>query len=69
VRMSRSPRNCAPNFFVDGFPANNSTTLEMPSVGIIAIEVYRTASETPVEFLRGITNPCGAIVIWTRSGL
>jgi len=68
VRMTRSPNNCAPNFFLDGFPANNSTTLEMPSVGVVAIEVYRTASETPVEFLRGNTA-CGAIIIWTRSGL
>jgi hypothetical protein len=69
VRMSRSPRNCAPNFFLDGFPANNATTLEMSSVGIIAIEIYRTISETPLEFLRGPTYACGTIVIWTRSGL
>jgi hypothetical protein len=65
VRMSRS--SCSPNFFMDGFPANNSTSLDMPLVGVIGIEVYRTESETPVEFLRG-DNVCGAIVIWTRSG-
>jgi hypothetical protein len=67
VYMSRS-RPCAPNFWVDGFSANNSTTLEMPVLGVIAIEIYRTATETPVEFLRG-DNICGSIVIWTRSGL
>lgn len=66
VRMARS--ECAPNFFVDGFPANNSTTLEMPTIGIIAIEIYRTIAETPPEFLRGVTG-CGTIAIWTRTGL
>ena len=66
VRMARG--DCTPNFFVDGFPANNSTTLEMPIVGIIAVEIYRTTSETPPEFLRGAST-CGSIVIWTRSGL
>jgi hypothetical protein len=68
VRMTRSPTNCTPNFFVDGVPANNATTLEMPAIGVVAIEVYRTVSETPVEFLRGNTA-CGAVVIWTKSGL
>jgi hypothetical protein len=68
VYMSRSSRQCIPNFWVDGFAANNSTTLEMPMLGVIGIEVYRTATETPVEFLRG-DNICGSIVIWTRSGL
>lgn len=65
VRMARD--NCQPDFFVDGHSANNSTNLEMPMVGVIAIEVYRTITETPVEFLRG-ANTCGTIVIWTRSG-
>jgi hypothetical protein len=66
VRMARS--DCPPNFFVDGSSANNSTTLEMPVVGIIGVEIYRTSTETPPEFLRG-ANVCGTIVIWTRSGL
>jgi hypothetical protein len=66
VRMARG--ECQPDFVLDGFPANNSTSLEMPVVGIIAVEVYRTITETPVEFLRS-ANTCGAIVIWTRSGL
>lgn len=66
VRMART--NCQPNFVVNGLPANNSTSLEMPVVGLIAVEIYRTSSETPVEFLHG-SNTCGTIVIWTRSGL
>ena len=66
IRMARS--DCPPNFFMDGFPANNSTTLELPVIGIIAIEIYRTIAETPPEFLRGATG-CGTVAIWTRTGL
>jgi len=29
--------------------------------------VYRTLTETPLEFLKA-DNLCGTIVIWTRSG-
>jgi len=67
MRMTRSPRNCLPDYFVDGFPATNSTTPQLPTVGIIGIEVYASLSETPQQFLKSDTM-CGAIVIWTRSG-
>jgi len=67
MRMTRSPRNCLPDYFVDGFPATNSTTAQLPTVGIIGIEVYASLSETPQQFLKSDTM-CGAIVIWTRSG-
>jgi carboxypeptidase family protein len=67
LRMIRAPRGCAPDFIMDGFPATNATSLDMPTIGIIGIEVYRTLSETPMEFLRA-DNQCGTIVIWTRSG-
>ena len=65
IRMTRN--DCQPDFFVDGLSANNSTNLEMPVVGITGIEIYRTITETPVDFLRG-NNACGTIAIWTRSG-
>ena len=65
VRMARN--DCQPDFFLDGLSANNSTTPEMPVVGITGIEIYRTITETPVDFLRG-NNTCGTIAIWTRSG-
>jgi hypothetical protein len=67
LRMARAARPCKPDFILDGFPATNSTGLDMPTVGIIGIEIYRTLSETPFEFLRA-HNECGTIVIWTRSG-
>jgi carboxypeptidase family protein/TonB-dependent receptor-like protein len=67
MRMARSPRSCLPEYFVDGFPATLSTTAQLPTVGIVGIEVYRSLSETPQEFIRS-DQMCGAIVIWTRSG-
>jgi len=67
VRMARAPRECRPDFVVDGFEASNSTSLDMPAVGIMRIEIYRTLSETPIQFLR-TDNQCGTIVIWTQSG-
>lgn len=66
IRMARAPTQCRPDFVVDGFPATLSTSLDMPVVGITGIEIYRTLSETPLEFLRA-DNVCGTVVIWTRS--
>jgi carboxypeptidase family protein/TonB-dependent receptor-like protein len=67
ARMTRAATAvCRPDFFVDGLSANFSTTANLPTVGIVAIEVYRSGSEAPVEFLRADTD-CGVIVIWTRS--
>ena len=67
MRIARSPRNCLPEYFVDGLPATNSTTAQLPTVGIIGIEVYRSVSETPQQFLKSDAM-CGVVVIWTRSG-
>jgi len=65
IRMARS--ECQPDFFLNGLPANNSTSLEMSPLGIVGIEIYRTITETPMDFLRG-NNTCGTIAIWTRTG-
>ena len=59
---------CSAAFVIDGAPARLSTDLDMPTVGLVGIEIYRAASETPLEFLGG-ESTCGTIVIWTRSGL
>jgi carboxypeptidase family protein len=67
MRMARAPRECRPDFVVDGFPATYSTGLDLPTIGITGIEIYRTISETPLEFVRD-NSQCGTVVIWTRSG-
>jgi hypothetical protein len=66
IRMTRN-RDCQPNYFLNGLPANNGTPTDLSLHGVIGIEIYRTESETPTEFLRGM-NVCGAIVIWTNRG-
>lgn len=67
ARMTRGPRVCAPDYYMDGFPASNAATADMSVRGVIGVEVYRTLGETPLDFLR-TNNRCGTIVIWTRSG-
>jgi carboxypeptidase family protein/TonB-dependent receptor-like protein len=67
VRMMRSARGlCRPDYFVDGFPSASGTAPSLSTVGIIAIEIYRSPSETPPQFLQPGAL-CGVIVIWTRS--
>jgi outer membrane cobalamin receptor len=68
VQMSRSASGyCRPDWVVDGFPANQSGTSQLPTVGIVAIEIYRSPSETPTELLKA-DSVCGVIAIWTMSG-
>lgn len=69
VRMTRSARGggCQAEWVMDGLPATFSSTPSMPTIGIIGIEIYRSLSETPPEFLKS-DSQCGVIVIWTKSG-
>jgi hypothetical protein len=69
VRMTRSARGggCQPDWVVDGLPATFSSTPSMSTVGIVGIEIYRSLSETPSEFLKS-DSQCGVIAIWTKSG-
>lgn len=65
VRMSRSPRNCPPAYYLDGIP-NNGAALDTPLHDIYVVEVYRGPGETPSEF-SGSMAGCGVVAIWTRS--
>lgn len=62
---------CDTQFFVDGAAiaggaATGAAVLEsLAPQNVEAIEIYRGASETPIQFDFGRTS-CGAIVIWTR---
>jgi iron complex outermembrane receptor protein len=71
VRMTRSARGggggCQPDWVMDGLPATFSSTPSMSTVGIVGIEIYRSLSETPSEFLKS-DSQCGVIAIWTKSG-
>lgn len=69
VRMTRSARGggCLPDWYVDGLPATHSSSANMPTDGVIGLEIYRSLSETPPEFLKSDAQ-CGVIAIWTKSG-
>lgn len=67
VVMTRAARGqCRPDYIVDGLPATNSTTGNLLTQGVVGVEVYRSLSETPAQFLKAGAT-CGVIVIWTRS--
>ena len=70
VQMTRGAKGtgCTADWVVDGLPATLSGTPHIPIVGIVGIEIYRSASETPAEFLK-MDSQCGVIVLWTKSGL
>ncbi|HYA49989.1 MAG TPA: TonB-dependent receptor [Streptosporangiaceae bacterium] len=67
VRMSRSPRPCSPEYFLDGYPATFATGPSFPIQGIRGIEIYPDAFSAPIE-LQKIELRCGVIAIWTRMG-
>jgi hypothetical protein len=67
VTMTRAARGaCRPDYIVDGLSATNSTTGDLLTQGLVGVEVYRSLSETPAQFLKAGAT-CGVIVIWTRS--
>jgi hypothetical protein len=69
VQMTRGAKatGCTADWVVDGIPASLSGSPHIPIVGLIGIEIYRSASEAPPEFLKP-DSQCGVIVIWTKSG-
>ena len=69
VQMTRGAKatGCTADWVVDGLPATLSGSPHIPIVGITGIEIYRSASEAPAEFLRP-DSQCGVIVLWTKTG-
>ncbi|MFH1765652.1 MAG: TonB-dependent receptor [Gemmatimonadota bacterium] len=58
--------DCRPTLWVDGMRLMTEEGMNdiLPTMDLEAVEVYHSAS-LPVEFG---SNPCGAIVVWTRRG-
>lgn len=65
ARMARSPRGCAPGYFMDGIPTEQAVLWLTPIEQIEGIEVYSGPAETPPE-LEGAAARCGVIALWTR---
>jgi hypothetical protein len=65
VRMVRTRAGCAPDYFLDGFPATLATGPDFPIQGIRGIEIYPDEFAVPSEFQK-INLRCGIIAIWTK---
>lgn len=63
LRVGRSGR-CPIEYFVDGTPAPGLSIDDIPPGDIDGLEIYRGASEVPIQYRRATT--CAAILIWTR---
>ena len=66
IHMVRAPKNCPPQFVVDG-RVDNMFGPTTPIRDIVGLEVYTGPSDVPGEFA-GTGAGCGVIVMWTRSG-
>jgi hypothetical protein len=64
--FTRSTRNCAPAYFLDGMQTESAALALQPAREVDGIEVYSGLSEMPPE-LRGRGGACGAFVVWTRT--
>lgn len=69
---------CAPTVWVDGAPYSPKSAAEVDGVididlfaipdDIAGIEIYRRASQAPLQFAGTTRSVCGVIVIWRKSG-
>lgn len=66
IHMARAPKNCAPQFIVDG-RVDNMFGPTIPIRDVVGLELYTGPSDVPGEFA-GTSAGCGVIVMWTRSG-
>lgn len=70
IRMSRNlGLGCAPAIFVDGMFLQGFDLGMIDPLTVYGIEVYRSAADTPPQFLPPGRGACGAVVVWTRRGL
>lgn len=64
ILMTQGTRPCAPDYFLDGYPATLATGPSFPMNQIRGVEIYRSRFEVPAEFTRP-NQLCGVIAIWT----
>jgi hypothetical protein len=69
IRVPRGQRWCTPFIWVNNQPMPNLAIDDLSPESILAMEIYRSGSETPPQFVyRGFTGQCATIVVWTRDG-
>jgi hypothetical protein len=61
------PRDCPPQYVVDGMRIENGSPDEFSPQDIEAVEFYSGPATIPPQFTnRSFSHTCGVIVIWTR---
>ncbi len=63
---------CPPKIYVDGLPQpGGRQSLEdiVQLEAIVAVEVYRRASELPIQYAGPNNRGCGVVVFWTKTGM
>jgi hypothetical protein len=68
VAIAARGRYCIPSVFIDGFRSDPSLDSSVPASSVRAVEVYNNPSFIPTQ-LQASFNSCGAIALWTDSGL
>jgi hypothetical protein len=68
IVMSAPMGDCSPPLYVDGVLVSRAASdMDLPPVLTIeAIEVYRGASEVPLQWGGTMAQGCGVIVVWTK---
>jgi carboxypeptidase family protein len=66
-RSSGFNRACSPAVSVNGSPPTGGWAVnDFRPDDVEAVEVYRSASQAPIEFLNYAGGGCGLVVVWTR---
>lgn len=66
VQVVRGHNECSPMIYLDGQKARGLYIDQLRKEDVLALEVYRGASEIPAEFAFQL-NGCGVVVVWTQA--
>ena len=70
AQIRAGARSCSPEIRVDGLRQSVDVSLDlfMPLEALAAVEVYRRATEVPLQY-GGTRVGCGVILFWTKTGI
>jgi len=60
-----STSRCEPKLYLDGQPMSQMAFDDITAGDLMAIEIYKGASEMPAQWA---TGACGLLVVWTKDG-
>jgi hypothetical protein len=71
VQVRTGGRTCTPQIWIDGLPQSRDADFALdfiiPLEAIAAVEVYRRATEVPLQY-GGSRAGCGVFLFWTKTG-